>query len=91
MNLGARTSEEDSHRIMARALELGMNFFDTANRYRTDVENGYTESIIVRWLTKSGHRDQIVLATKFFGPTGGFRPTGSISTRCTISTAVCRN
>ncbi|MER3558606.1 MAG: aldo/keto reductase, partial [Armatimonadota bacterium] len=33
MNFGPHTSEEESHRIMDRALELGINFFDTANTY----------------------------------------------------------
>ena len=33
MNFGPETSEDDSHAIMDRALELGINFFDTANRY----------------------------------------------------------
>ncbi|HKJ85303.1 MAG TPA: aldo/keto reductase [Spirochaetia bacterium] len=70
MNFGPRTSEADSHRIMDRAIELGINFFDTANRYGAEVETGYTESIIGRWLAKSGRRDEIVLATKFFGPMG---------------------
>ena len=70
MNFGPITSEDDSHAIMDRAIELGINFFDTANRYGADVETGYTESIIGRWLAKSGHRDDIVLATKFFGPMG---------------------
>lgn len=71
MNFGPRTSEADAHRIMDRALELGINFIDTANRYGMEVEPGYTESIIGRWLKKSGRRDEIVLATKFFGPMGG--------------------
>ena len=70
MNFGPRTSEAESHQIMDRAVELGINFFDTANRYGFDVEKGYTESIIGRWLAKSGKRDDIVLATKFFGPMG---------------------
>ena len=70
MNFGPRTSEEDSHAIMDRALELNINFFDTANRYGANVETGLTESIIGRWLTKTGNRDNIVLATKFFGPMG---------------------
>ncbi|MFP4377733.1 MAG: aldo/keto reductase [Spirochaetales bacterium] len=40
MSFGPRTSEEDSHRIMDRAIELGINFFDTANRYGSAVETG---------------------------------------------------
>ena len=70
MNFGPKTSETDSHRIMDRALEAGINFFDTANRYGFDVEAGYTESIIGRWMADRGTRDRIVLATKFFGPMG---------------------
>jgi aryl-alcohol dehydrogenase-like predicted oxidoreductase len=33
MNFGQQTREDDSHRVMDRALEHGINFFDTANRY----------------------------------------------------------
>src|SRR4029450_9354936 len=33
MNFGPQTSEADSHRIMDRALEHGLNFFDTADGY----------------------------------------------------------
>lgn len=70
MNFGPRTREADSHRIMDKALDMGINFFDTANRYGSDIEHGYTESIIGRWLSNTGNRDRIVLATKFFGPMG---------------------
>ena len=70
MNFGPRTSEAESHRIMDRAVEMGINFFDTANRYGFDLEPGLTESIIGRWLARSGRRDEIVLATKYFGPMG---------------------
>lgn len=70
MNFGQRASEEESHRIMDRALELGINFFDTANRYGLGIRVGLTEEIIGRWLAKSGRRDDIVLATKFYGPMG---------------------
>ncbi len=65
MNFGPQTSEEDSHAIMDRALELGINFFDTADIYGWKEGEGWTEQIIGRWLTKGqGRRDQIVLATK---------------------------
>ena len=70
MNFGSRTSEEDSFRIMDRALELGINFFDTANRYGEPMGKGVTETIIGRWLAQGGRRDRIVLATKVFGPMG---------------------
>ncbi len=71
MNFGPQTSEEDSHAIMDRALATGVNFFDTANRYGRDISLGFTEEIIGRWLAQGdGRRDQIVLATKVFGPMG---------------------
>ncbi len=71
MNFGPRTSEEDSFAIMDRALEEGINFFDTANRYGAQVHVGYTEEIIGRWLAQGGgRREQIVLATKVYGAMG---------------------
>lgn len=69
MNFGWHTSEEESYKIMDRALELGINFFDTADVYGWDVEHGFTEEIIGRWLAQGGgRRDAIVLATKVYNP-----------------------
>jgi aryl-alcohol dehydrogenase-like predicted oxidoreductase len=69
MNFGWHTSEEDSFKIMDRALELGINFFDTADVYGWTVENGYTEEIIGRWLAQGGgRREAVVLATKVYNP-----------------------
>ncbi len=69
MNFGWHTSEEDSFAIMDRALELGINFFDTADVYGWSVEHGRTEEIIGRWLAQGGgRREAIVLATKVFNP-----------------------
>jgi NDP-hexose 2,3-enoyl reductase len=70
MNFGPQTSEADSRQMMDRALEVGVNFFDTANRYGRDISLGFTEEIIGRWLAQGGRRDRIVLATKVFGPMG---------------------
>lgn len=71
MNFGPQTSEAESHAIMDRALATGVNFFDTANRYGRDISLGFTEEIIGRWLAQGGgRREQIVLATKVFGPMG---------------------
>ena len=71
MNFGPYTTEADSYAIMDRALELGINFFDTANVYGRKIGEGVTEQIIGRWLTQSGRRrDQIVLATKVYGRMG---------------------
>ncbi len=69
MNFGWHTSEEESFRIMDRALELGINFFDTADVYGWTEEHGYTEEIIGRWLAQGGgRRNAIVLATKVYNP-----------------------
>jgi aryl-alcohol dehydrogenase-like predicted oxidoreductase len=67
MNFGWHTDEKESFRIMDRALELGINFFDTADVYGWGVENGTTEEIIGRWFaTGGGRRQAVVLATKVF-------------------------
>lgn len=71
MNLGDFTDEPTSYAIMDRALELGINFFDTANRYGNPKGLGITEEIIGRWLAQGGgRREQIVLATKLRNPMG---------------------
>lgn len=71
MNFGPHTSEEDSFAIMDRALELGINFFDTANVYGWKIGEGITENIIGRWLAQGGgRRERIVLATKVYGRMG---------------------
>ena len=67
MNFGPYTPENESHEIMNKAVELGINFFDTANVYGWDKGVGVTENIIGRWLKDSGNRDKIVLATKVYG------------------------
>jgi len=71
MNFGPHTSEEDSYRIMDTALDLGINFFDTANVYGWKTGEGVTENIIGRWLEQGGgRREKIVLATKVYGRMG---------------------
>ena len=71
MNFGPHTSEADSFAIMDRALELGLNFLDTANVYGWQKGEGVTEKIIGRWLAQGGgRREGIVLATKVYGSMG---------------------
>lgn len=79
MNFGPYTTEEDSFAIMDRALELGINFFDTANVYGQHVGRGATEEIIGRWLAQGGRRDKIVLATKVYGNMSDGVNTGKLS------------
>lgn len=71
MNFGPYTSEEDSFAIMDKALEMGINFFDTANTYGWKIGEGITEKIVGRWLAQGGgRREKIVLATKVYGRMG---------------------
>jgi aryl-alcohol dehydrogenase-like predicted oxidoreductase len=70
MNFGPQTNEADSFAIMDRAVDLGINFFDTANVYGRQRGAGVTEQIVGRWLAKSGRRNDIVLATKVYGNMG---------------------
>lgn len=68
MNFGPETSSEDSFTIMDRALEAGLNFFDTANVYGFDAGKGRTEEIIGEWFAQGGdRRKKTVLATKMYG------------------------
>ena len=71
MNFGPLTTEEDSFAIMDRALELGINFFDTANVYGWKKGEGWTEQILGRWFAQGGgRREKVVLATKVYGGMG---------------------
>jgi aryl-alcohol dehydrogenase-like predicted oxidoreductase len=71
MNFGPHTTEADAFRIMDRALELGVNFFDTANVYGWKTGEGVTEQIIGRWFAQGGsRREKVVLATKVYGHMG---------------------
>ncbi|MHB0999781.1 MAG: aldo/keto reductase [Armatimonadota bacterium] len=80
MNFGPQTSEADSHAIMDKGLETGVNFFDTANGYGRPVKVGFTEEIIGRWFAQGGERrDQVVLATKVYGNMGDRPNEGKLS------------
>jgi aryl-alcohol dehydrogenase-like predicted oxidoreductase len=71
MNFGPQTSETESFRIMDRALELGINFFDTANVYGWQTGEGVTEQIVGRWFAQGGgRREKTVIATKLYGKMG---------------------
>jgi aryl-alcohol dehydrogenase-like predicted oxidoreductase len=64
--------EEDSRPFIKRALEGGINFFDTANRYSL----GSSEEILGRAIKDFARRDEVVIATKVYGrmrpgPSGG--------------------
>ena len=68
MNFGPYTEEKDAFRIMDAALDLGINFFDTANVYGWTKGSGLTETIIGKWFSQGGgRREKVVLATKVYG------------------------
>lgn len=59
-------SEEQSRPFIREALESGINFFDTANMY----SNGMSEEVVGRAVRDFAKRDEVVIATKVFFPTG---------------------
>ena len=76
MNFGYTVDEPSSFAVMDAAVDAGINFFDTADVYgghqSADMKKGYgiAEETVGRWLQRSGHRDDIVLATKVYQPMG---------------------
>lgn len=58
--------EEESRPFIRRALELGINFFDTADMY----SQGRSEEILGKALKDFARREEVVIATKVFFPTG---------------------
>jgi hypothetical protein len=65
---GWGSPKETAHRMLARYLELGGNFVDTADGYT----GGTSETLIGEYLADAGGRDRVVLATKFsLGSTPG--------------------
>ncbi len=82
MNFGPQTPEPESWAIMDRALDLGINFFDTANRYGGALGAGATEEIVGRWFAqRGGRREKVVLATKVFGSMTDWPNDGGLSAR----------
>jgi aryl-alcohol dehydrogenase-like predicted oxidoreductase len=68
MNFGPQTDEQSSYHVMDKALDLGINFFDTADVYGWKRGEGVTEQIIGRWWAQGGgRRERVVIATKVFG------------------------
>jgi aryl-alcohol dehydrogenase-like predicted oxidoreductase len=70
MTFGSQTDEAESHRILDRCMDAGINFYDTAEGYPVPPDAkwvGRTEEIFGRWL-KTKDRDSVILATKVSGP-----------------------
>ena len=76
MNFGYLVDEPSSFAVMDAAVAAGINLFDTADVYggpqSPDMKMGYgvAEETVGKWLKRSGHRDDIVLATKVYQPMG---------------------
>ena len=92
MNFGPLTPPAEAHAIMDHAHEIGINFFDSANRYgaaqgppgqvgrSSEAHAGWTEEIIGEWFAGGGgRRERTVLATKLYGAMGDWPNEGKLS------------
>src|SRR3954453_7547006 len=80
MNFGPITDEPTAFTIMDKGLDLGLNFFDTANVYGRAVAEGATETIVGNWFAKGGgRRDKGVIATKGYGQMAEWPNTSKLS------------
>lgn len=73
--------EEDSRPIIKKALELGINFFDTANVYSF----GTSEEILGRALKDFAKRDEVVIATKVHGKMFDTPNSGGLSRKAIMN------
>lgn len=80
---GSRVGRDDSFRILDRALELGVTFWDTANRYNES--SGNSERVIGEWFrAHPGERRNIVLGTKVRGAMDGRTPNHAGLSRANV-------
>lgn len=73
MTFGQQNSEAEGYAQLDMALDYGVNFIDTAEMYSIPPRAetyGATERIIGNWLSKTGKREQVVLASKVVGQVG---------------------
>jgi aryl-alcohol dehydrogenase-like predicted oxidoreductase len=73
--------EGESRPFLARALELGINFFDTSNSY----SDGTSEEVLGRALRDLARRDEVVIATKVFFPTRGGANARGLSCKAVLA------
>jgi aryl-alcohol dehydrogenase-like predicted oxidoreductase len=74
---GKGENEQQAFELMDRAVELGINYFDTADSYG----GGRSEEMVGRWMASRNARDHIVLATKVYNPMDGDLNSGGLSRR----------
>jgi aryl-alcohol dehydrogenase (NADP+) len=73
--------EPDCRELVEHALGLGVNFFDTANVY----SDGHSEEILGRALREVADRDEVVVATKVFGPMRSGTNAGGLSRKAILA------
>jgi aryl-alcohol dehydrogenase-like predicted oxidoreductase len=79
----SRVDERTSFRIFDKAIEEGVTFWDTANRYNNS--SGNSERVIGRWFRKNpGLRRSVELATKIYGTMDGRTPNHCLLSRVNI-------
>ena len=71
---------EEAREHFAEALEAGINFFDTANVYSV----GVSEEVTGRWLNEMANRDELVVATKVYGPMSSGQNRGGLSRKAIL-------
>lgn len=67
MNMGTQLNDDQSFELLDAFVDGGGNFVDTSNNYAHWAPGGTgdeSETLLGRWLTRSGKRQQVVLATK---------------------------
>jgi len=76
MTFGNQTRQDDAHLQIDMALDAGINFLDTAEMYPVNPIRaetvGMSEQVLGNWISKTGRRDDIVVATKVTGNNGGW-------------------
>lgn len=95
MTWGEQNTEADGHAQMNRAMEKGVNFFDTAELYSTQPiraeTQGSTERIIGTWLKNRGKRDDVIIASKIAGPGPKWIDDGAPISPARIAIAIDRS
>ncbi|MCT7461690.1 aldo/keto reductase [Aliarcobacter cryaerophilus] len=74
MTFGSSTSKDEAFKILDKAYDRGINFFDTAELYPVSPKKetiGNTEKIVGEWL-KTKPRDSVIIATKIAGAASGW-------------------
>jgi aryl-alcohol dehydrogenase-like predicted oxidoreductase len=76
MTFGNQTPQDDAHTQIDMSLDAGINFIDTAEMYPVNPIRsetvGLSEEIVGNWITKTGRRDDVVIATKVSGNNPGW-------------------